>query len=85
MKRLKAAPRIAFTGVKPNPHALTGLDAELSFAIGIMVLVHRRAAEDVERMCSFTWLGDDSQVKTPAFGKVIGLIVCEYIREDNSN
>jgi len=46
-------------------------------------------------MCSFTWraegsgtsdLGrDDSQVKTPAFGKIIGLIVCEYIREDNSN
>jgi len=34
-------------------------------------------------MCSFTWLGDDSRVKTPAFGKVIGLIVYGYIREDN--
>jgi len=32
-------------------------------------------------MCSFTWLGDDSQVKTPAFGKVIGLIVCK--RQEN--
>jgi len=32
-------------------------------------------------MCSFTWLGDDSQVITPAFGKVIGLIICK--RKEN--
>ncbi len=45
------------------------------------VFVHRRAAEDAEGMCSFTWLGDDSQVKTPACGIVIGLIVCK--RQEN--
>ncbi len=28
-------------------------------------------------MCYFTRLGDDSQVKIPAFGKLIGLIVCK--------
>jgi len=50
-----------------------------------VVFVHRRAAEDAERMCSFTWLRDDSQVKTPAFGKAPGLIVCGYISEDNSD
>ncbi len=50
-----------------------------------MVIVHRRATEDAEGMCSFTWLGDDSQVKTPAFGKVIGLNVCGYSREDDSD
>ncbi len=32
-------------------------------------------------MCSFTWLGDDSQVKTAAFGKVISLIICK--RQEN--
>jgi len=49
------------------------------------IIAHRRAAEVAEEACSFTWLGDDSQVKTPAFGKVIGFIGCGYIREDNSD
>jgi len=47
--------------------------------------LHRRAAGDAEGMCSFTWLGDDNQVKTPAFGKVIDPIVCGYIWKNNRN